>query len=91
MGANGNHLAQYNIARLLAPRGIVILKADGEVIDIGSALLRYLGYLASSITLGIGYLMIGFRGDKRGLHDLIGGTVVIRKTHVEKYLRQIDS
>jgi uncharacterized RDD family membrane protein YckC len=70
--------------------GIVILKADGEVIDIGSALLRYLGYFASSITLGIGYLMIGFREDKRGLHDLIGGTVVIRKTHVEKYLRQIE-
>jgi uncharacterized RDD family membrane protein YckC len=69
--------------------GIVILKADGEMIGLGGAFARYFGYWVSSVTLLIGYLMIGFRQDKRGLHDLIAGTVVIRKTHIEKYLRQI--
>jgi len=31
------------------------------------------------LTLGIGYLMVAFREDKRALHDLIVGTRVIYK------------
>ena len=58
--------------------GIKITKYDGEEIDFGSALLRYIGYLASTITLLIGYLMIAFTREKRGLHDYIAGTVVIK-------------
>jgi uncharacterized RDD family membrane protein YckC len=71
--------------------GIVILKTDGQMMGMGSAFARYLGYWLSSAILLIGYLMIAFRHDKRGLHDLIAGTVVIRKTHIEKYLRRIDA
>ena len=58
--------------------GIEITKANGEEIDFGTALLRYIGYIASAITLGIGHLMIAFTGQKRGLHDYIAGTVVIK-------------
>ena len=58
--------------------GIEITKANGEEIDFGTALLRYIGYIASAITLGIGYLMIAFTGQKRGLHDYIAGTVVTK-------------
>ncbi len=58
--------------------GIKITTVDGDPIDIGRALLRYIGYFVSTITLGIGYLMIAFTREKRGLHDYIAGTVVIK-------------
>ncbi len=58
--------------------GIKITTVDGGDIDFGRALLRYIGYIASAIILLIGYLMIAFTRDKRGLHDYIAGTVVIK-------------
>lgn len=48
-------------------------------IDNRQAFTRSIGYFASIITLLIGFFMIGFREDKRGLHDLLAGTVVIYK------------
>jgi uncharacterized RDD family membrane protein YckC len=41
------------------------------------AITRSIGYIASSLPLGIGFLMIAFRKDKRGLHDLLADTLVI--------------
>jgi uncharacterized RDD family membrane protein YckC len=59
--------------------GLEIRALDGEApIALGTSVLRYLGEIASSLLLGIGYLMILFRADRRGLHDLIAGTVVVR-------------
>ena len=58
--------------------GIKITTVDGDDIDLGRALLRYVGYIASAIILLIGYLMIAFTREKRGLHDYIAGTVVIK-------------
>ncbi|MEM7352454.1 MAG: FHA domain-containing protein [Acidobacteriota bacterium] len=43
------------------------------------AFLRLIGYLVSSVTLGIGFLMIAFNAKHRGLHDLIAGTEVHRQ------------
>jgi uncharacterized RDD family membrane protein YckC len=58
--------------------GVKITTVGGEPIDFGKALLRYIGYWVSGITLGIGFLMIAFTRQKRGLHDYIAGTVVIK-------------
>ncbi len=41
------------------------------------AITRSLAYIPSTLSFGIGFLMIALRKDKRGLHDLIAGTVVI--------------
>lgn len=41
------------------------------------ALTRIIGMFVSIFTLGIGFIMVAFRDDKRGLHDLLAGTVVI--------------
>lgn len=41
------------------------------------ATARALGYLAGFITLGLGFVWIGFDREKRGLHDWIAGTYVI--------------
>jgi uncharacterized RDD family membrane protein YckC len=41
-------------------------------------LLRCLGFLISVTLLGLGFLWIGFDREKRGLHDWLAGTYVIR-------------
>jgi len=44
----------------------------------GKALLRYLlGYTVSALLLGLGFVLVAFQKDKRGLHDLIAGTCVV--------------
>jgi uncharacterized RDD family membrane protein YckC len=46
-------------------------------IDNKQAITRSIGYIVSTLTLLIGFLMVAFRKDKRGLHDLLAGTVVV--------------
>ena len=41
------------------------------------AITRSFGYLASTFAFLLGFIMVGFRKDKRGLHDLLAGTIVI--------------
>ena len=41
------------------------------------AITRSFGYIPATLFFGIGILMIGFRKDKRGLHDFLSGTAVI--------------
>ena len=42
------------------------------------SLARCAGYLAGVVTLFLGFLWVGFDSEKRGLHDWIAGTYVIR-------------
>lgn len=47
-------------------------------ISLRKALVRFLiGYTISGLLFFIGYIMVAFRKDKRGLHDLIAGTCVV--------------
>lgn len=48
-----------------------------EGIDNKQAITRSIGYIASTFAFLIGFIMVAFRKDKRGLHDLLAGTVVI--------------
>lgn len=63
---------------------IRIVKHDTlEAPGIGNMLMRVLvGYLINSVTFGITRIvscfMIGLREDKRGIHDFIAGTVVVK-------------
>lgn len=59
--------------------GLRVQMVNGEPIGIGAGLLRYVGYYVSGLTLGIGFLMVAFTPEKRGLHDYIAGTVVVRQ------------
>lgn len=60
--------------------GIMVTDTDGMRISFGRALGRNLGKMISSLILMIGYLMVAFTSRKQGLHDLMAGTLVIRKT-----------
>lgn len=41
------------------------------------AITRSFGYIASIFSFLIGFIMVGIRDDKRGLHDLLASTAVI--------------
>ncbi len=59
--------------------GLKIVSARGESpIGYGRAALRILGYFLNSFTFGIGFLLIAFNEEKRGLHDRIADTRVVR-------------
>jgi uncharacterized RDD family membrane protein YckC len=58
--------------------GIKVVMTNGEPIELGAACLRYVGYIVSSLIFGIGYLMIAFSAEKKGLHDNIANTVVVK-------------
>jgi uncharacterized RDD family membrane protein YckC len=55
----------------------VVRDRDGGPVTWGSAILRLVGYWVSGVLLWIPYLWIFVDKRRRGLHDLLGGTVVI--------------
>lgn len=59
--------------------GLRVTDLEGRRISILRAALRHVAKYLSLILLGIGFLMIAFQEQKRGLHDLIAGTRVIRR------------
>jgi uncharacterized RDD family membrane protein YckC len=56
--------------------GIYIVRTDGARISAGLGLGRYLCYIISGLPFLIGFMMIGWTGEKTGLHDLICDTRV---------------
>ena len=60
----------------------VVRDVDGGRITWGKALLRYAGIVISTVVLFIGLIWVAFDSRKRGWHDLMAGTVVIRKPDV---------
>ena len=48
-----------------------------EDINNKQAITRSLGYIVSTVLFLIGFIMVAFKKDKRGLHDLLAGTAVI--------------
>ena len=55
-----------------------VIDVYGDPPSPARAAARCAGYLASAATLFLGFLWIGFDSEKRGLHDWIAGTYVIR-------------
>jgi uncharacterized RDD family membrane protein YckC len=59
--------------------GLEIRNQEGESrLGFLRAAIRVAGYLLCCLTLGIGFLMIAFSKERRGLHDRIAGTWVER-------------
>lgn len=60
--------------------GIKVINADGnEKISVGKAIGRYFAKILSGLIFCIGYLMVAFDDQKRGLHDRICKTLVVYK------------
>jgi uncharacterized RDD family membrane protein YckC len=58
----------------------VVRDADGGPITAGQAFLRLVGYWVSGFVLYLGYIWIFIDHRRRGWHDLIAGTVVVKDT-----------
>jgi uncharacterized RDD family membrane protein YckC len=57
----------------------VVRGTDGGRVSPAGAILRLAGMLAAAIPLEIGLIWAAFDGRKRGWHDMVAGTVVIRE------------
>jgi uncharacterized RDD family membrane protein YckC len=58
--------------------GMIVTNDEGQPIGFGRATGRYFAKILSSIILLFGFFMIGWTDRKRGLHDMIAGTLVYR-------------
>jgi uncharacterized RDD family membrane protein YckC len=60
--------------------GIYVTDLEGNRISFGRASGRFLAKIISGmIPLGIGYIMAGFTERRQALHDMIAGTLVLRR------------
>ncbi|HLO85978.1 MAG TPA: RDD family protein [Nostocaceae cyanobacterium] len=58
---------------------IVVTDVEGNRITFAKATIRYFSKYLSAIILLIGYIMAAFTEKKQALHDLIAGTLVVKK------------
>lgn len=56
----------------------VLDEKTGQPLTLNQSVIRYLGYFASTIVLGLGFIWIAFDGKKQGWHDKMAGSVVVR-------------
>lgn len=56
----------------------IVDASTGEAPSLGQYIGRYLGYFLSIIPMGLGLFWVGFDRKKRGWHDMLAGTVVVR-------------
>jgi uncharacterized RDD family membrane protein YckC len=59
--------------------GIKVTDLQGNRISFGRALGRTVAKILSSLILGIGYIMAAFTKRKQALHDMIAGTLVVKR------------
>ena len=58
--------------------GLRVVTNDGKRLSFLNATGRYFAKIISAVILCIGFLMIAFTDRKRGLHDMIASTLVIK-------------
>jgi uncharacterized RDD family membrane protein YckC len=59
--------------------GLEVTDLEGRRISFGRATGRFFAKIISALILWIGFIMAGFTEKKQALHDMIAGTLVIRK------------
>ena len=58
--------------------GLRVVRDGDEAVPVGTALMRALGAIASTLCLGAGLLPALVHEDRRALHDRLSGTHVVR-------------
>ena len=58
--------------------GLAVVDTSGKRVSILRATVRHLAKFLSGVIFGIGFLMIAFTERRRGLHDIIAGTLVVK-------------
>lgn len=70
--------------------GLRVVDENGMHIGWGRAIGRFFAMILSTCLFLIGFIMVGFHEKKRGLHDLICGTYVVKKEYVNPAQQQMD-
>jgi uncharacterized RDD family membrane protein YckC len=60
--------------------GIIVTDLAGNRISFARATGRHFASWLSSMTIGIGYLLVAWTEKKQALHDMIANTLVVRRT-----------
>ncbi|MBN2688754.1 MAG: RDD family protein [Deltaproteobacteria bacterium] len=68
--------------------GLKVIQQTGAPMTFGVAFLRSIGYIISGLILDLGFAWIAFDGRKRGWHDMIASTYVIRTTGEKEYFTE---
>ncbi len=63
----GNRLLEIRVCRA----------ADGEPVGLGAAVLRFIGLILAALPFFLGFLPILLDDRRRGLQDMLAGTVVV--------------
>lgn len=75
--------------------GIKVTDDSGRRLSRGQALARWASHLLCYVTIYIGYLMAAFTERKRGLHDMVAGTLVVDQwaytAHPERQRRELGA
>ncbi|MCD6202665.1 MAG: RDD family protein [Bacteroidales bacterium] len=58
---------------------LIVTDLEGNRITFGRATARYFSKIISNMTLYIGYVLAGLTEKKQALHDMIAGTLVMKK------------
>jgi len=73
-----------------AALGIVVTDHLGHRVNFGRATGRHFGKWLSTLIVGIGYLLAAFTPQKRALHDMLAGTLVVKKDYVPLIAKLAD-
>ncbi|MCP1675774.1 putative RDD family membrane protein YckC [Natronocella acetinitrilica] len=75
----GFHSSAYQATPGKLVMGLRVTDLQGQRISFLRATGRHLAEFLSAVLFLIGYIMVAFTRRKQGLHDLIAGTLVVRK------------
>lgn len=65
----------------MAFNAVIVDAKTGAKPSGGTYVVRYLGYIPSILVLGLGFLWVAWDPQKRGWHDMLAGTIVVRPRH----------
>lgn len=57
--------------------GLRVVRRDGGPMTLWKGFVRWVGYIVSIFTLGLGFFWIFFNDQRRGFHDLMADTIVV--------------
>ena len=76
--------AQATVGKLAL--GVKVTDMAGQRISLGRATGRYFAQVLSGLSFGVGYALVVFTSHRQALHDLIAGTLIVRKQFSQAYV-----
>jgi uncharacterized RDD family membrane protein YckC len=69
--------------------GIKVTDREGQRLTLLRSMARYASELVSAVSMSVGYVMAGFTGRRQALHDILAGTLVVRRDVTREQLAAV--